>query len=59
MFCSLIKKVNISKSEKLYKIGTNKETNFIAIGGSNGFVQIVDLDVSADTKKGKRKSNKF
>ena len=53
MFCSLIKKVNISKSEKLYKIGTNKETNFIAIGGSNGFVQIVDLDVSADTKKEK------
>ena len=53
MFCSLIKKVNISKSEKLYKIGTNKETNFIAIGGSNGFVQIVDLDVSADTKKDK------
>ena len=53
MYCTLIKKVNISKSEKLFKIGTNKETNYIAIGGSNGFIQIVDLDVSADTKKEK------
>ena len=26
----------------MYKIGTNKETNYIAIGGSNGFIQIVD-----------------
>ena len=53
MYCTLIKKVNISKSEKLFKIATNKETNYIAIGGSNGFIQIVDLDVSADTKKEK------
>ena len=53
MFCSLIKKVNISKNEKLTKISTNKETNYIAIGGTNGFVQIVDLDVSSDNKNAK------
>ena len=49
MYCSLIKKVNISKNEKLTKVSTNKETNYIAIGGTNGFVQIVDLDVSSET----------
>ena len=53
MFCALIKKVNISKHEQMFKIGTNKETNYIAIGGSNGFLQIVDLDVSSDTKNQK------
>ena len=53
MYCSLIKKVNISKNEKLIKIATNKETNYIAIGGTNGFVQIVDLDVSSDSKNQK------
>ena len=53
MYCSLIKKVNISKNEKLIKISTNKETNYIAIGGTNGFVQIVDLDVSSESKNQK------
>ena len=53
MYCSLIKKVNISKNEKLNKISTNKETNYIAIGGTNGFVQVVDLDVSSDQKNAK------
>ena len=53
MYCALIKKVNISKNEKLIKISTNKETNYIAIGGTNGFVQVVDLDVSSDQKNAK------
>ena len=59
MFCSLIKKVNISKNEKLSKISTNKETNFIAIGGTNGFVQVVDLDVSCETKSSKGRPLNF
>ena len=53
MFCSLIKKVNISKSEKLTQIATNKETNFIGIGGTNGFVQVISLDVSKSKTGGK------
>ena len=59
MFCSLIKKVNISKNEKLSKISTNKETNYIAIGGTNGFVQVVDLDVSCETKSSKGRPLNF
>ena len=46
MYCTLIKKVNITRSEKLTKIATNKTTNYIGIGGTNGFVQIVNLDVT-------------
>ena len=46
MYCTLIKKVNITKNEKLTRIATNKNTNYIGIGGTNGFVQIVDLDVT-------------
>lgn len=53
------KKVNISKNEKLSKISTNKETNFIAIGGTNGFVQVVDLDVSCETKTSKGRPLNF
>jgi hypothetical protein len=42
MYCTLIKKENITKSDKLTKISHNKKlTNLIAIGGTNGFVEVV------------------
>ncbi|MCQ2817045.1 MAG: hypothetical protein MJ252_07250 [archaeon] len=45
MYSTLIKKVNISKGEKLNCIDSNKSTNFMAIGGSNGFVQVVNMEL--------------
>ena len=50
MYCTLIKKVNVTKSDKLTKIAHNKVTNQIGIGGTNGFVQVVNLDVTSQNQ---------
>ena len=51
MYCTLIKKINVTKSEKLTKIASNKNTNFIGLGGTNGFVQVVNLELSPTNKQ--------
>lgn len=56
MYAALIKKVNVSKSERLTRMATNKATNFIGIGGTNGFVQIVNLDVTKNKEQGNQLS---
>ena len=50
MYCTLIKKVNVTKSDKLTKISHNKLTNLIGIGGTNGFVQVVNLDITSQNQ---------
>ena len=50
MYCTLIKKNNVTKSDKLTKIAHNKVTNQIGIGGTNGFVQVVNLDVTSQNQ---------
>lgn len=57
MYCNLIKKINVTKSEKLSKIAANAATNFIGIGGSNGFVQVVNFDTPASTAQQQQQSS--
>ena len=59
MYCNLIKKINVTKSEKLSKIAANAATNFIGIGGSNGFVQVVNFDTPASTAQQQQSSTSF
>ena len=52
MYCNLIKKINVTKSERISKIAVNAATNFISINDSNGFVQVVNFDTpSSNTQQ--------
>jgi WD repeat-containing protein 35 len=45
MFCCLYKKVTVHNSAKLGIICCNKNNNTIGIGGSDGFVKIIQIDL--------------
>jgi len=45
MFCCLFKKVTVHNTAKLSIINCNRNTNTIAIGGSEGFVKIIQIDL--------------
>jgi WD repeat-containing protein 35 len=49
MFCCLFKKVTVHNTAKLNRIACNSESNYLGIGGSDGFVKIVQIELS---KKG-------
>lgn len=46
MFSCLYKKVNINKDSKLSIISCHKQNNLIAIGGADGFLKIVQIDLN-------------
>ena len=50
MYCTLIKKENITKSDKLTKIFYNKLINLIGIGGTNVFVEVINLDITSQNQ---------
>ena len=52
MYATLIKKVNISKGEKLKIISSNRNTNFMSLGGTNGFVQVVNFELEKPKNAG-------
>lgn len=45
MFCCLFKKVTVHNSAKLNRISCNNRNNFLGIGGSEGFVKVVQIDL--------------
>jgi WD repeat-containing protein 35 len=52
MFCCLFKKVTVHNSAKLSKISSNKNSNFLGIGGSEGFVKVVQIDLTKKAPDG-------
>lgn len=56
MFSCLYKKVNIHNNTKLNKISNNKQTNMIGLGGGDGFVKIVQIDLNK-SKGGEGQAN--
>ena len=46
MFCCLFKKVTVHKTETICKIHSNDSASLIAVGGSNGFAKIIQIDVT-------------
>ena len=46
MFCCLFKKVTVHNTAKLNIISSNRTSNFIGIGGSEGFVKVVKIDIT-------------
>ena len=42
MHCAIFRRINIQRSEQLSKISINQKTNFICIGDSKGFLQVID-----------------
>jgi len=52
MFSCLFKKVTIHNSSKLNKISCNKQNNNIGIGGGEGFVKIVQIDLNKSKGEG-------
>jgi WD repeat-containing protein 35 len=55
MFCCLFKKVTVHNTAKLNKISCNRSSNFIAIGGSEGFVKVVQIDLTK--QRGEQSNN--
>lgn len=45
MFCCLFKKVTVHNTAKLSKISCNRISNTIGIGGSEGFVKVIQIDL--------------
>ena len=42
MHSALLRKINIQRSDQLSKICINQKTNFICIGDSKGFLQVIN-----------------
>ena len=51
MHCALLRRINIQRSEQLSKICLNQKTNFICIGDSKGFLQVINYpQIEAQTQ---------
>lgn len=56
MYGSVLKRISIPKAERLLSIGVNKINNLIAVGGTNGFLQIINYELSSERMKKSRLS---
>lgn len=45
MFCCLFKKVTVHNTAKLSQINCNSHTHALGIGGSDGFVKVIQIDL--------------
>ena len=52
MFSCLFKKVTVHNTAKLSRIACNSESNYIGIGGSEGFVKIVQIELTKKSSDG-------
>ena len=52
MFCCLFKKVTVHNTAKLSRIACNSESNYLGIGGSEGFVKIVQIELTKKAGEG-------
>ena len=60
MHCALFRRINIQRSEQLSKISINQKTNFICIGDSKGFLQVIDYpQIEAQTQPINREESYF
>ena len=46
MYCTLIKKINVNTTQTLKTITNNKSNNLYSVGGANGFLQVINVDVT-------------
>ena len=56
MYAALVKKLSIAKGKKITKISSNRFTNCMAMGGTDGFIQLLDFDFEK-VKKNSPKEN--
>lgn len=52
MFCCLFKKVTVHNSAKLTRVACNRNNQFLGIGGSDGFVKVVQIDLNKKSSEG-------